>query len=86
MRTLGEKRVLGDREYSWREAQEIIMDMKMRGKTDESFLRYFRACTDHPEYEPDYFSLLRVVLPIDKEEGEQHSIRDYRTMRTEQGA
>ncbi len=66
---LREKRILGDGEYSWREAQDIIIDMKNRGKRDDFFQKYFSAWGDHPEYAPNYFKLLRTMLPIDKEDG-----------------
>ncbi len=62
---LKKKRILGDREYSWKETQYMIMDMEKRGKHDDFFEKYFSAWTDHAEYAPDYFHLLRLVLPID---------------------
>ncbi len=66
---LMKKRILGDREYSWKEVQYINMDMKSRGKRDDFFQKYFSVWGDHPEHAPDYFNLLRMVLPIYK--GEQ---------------
>ncbi len=66
---LKEKRILGDREYSWREAQEISIDMKNRGKSDEFFEKYVSSWSDHPKSAPDYFNLLRLILPIDKGDG-----------------
>jgi hypothetical protein len=61
---LKKRRILGDREYSWKEAQFIIMDMKSRGERDDFFQKYFSAWGDHPDYAPDYFHLLGMVLPI----------------------
>ncbi len=66
---LRERRILGDREYSWREAQDISIDMKNRGRADDFFQKYFSAWGDHPEYSPNYFHLLRKVIPIDNEGG-----------------
>jgi len=63
---LKQKRILGDREYSWKEAQQIIMDMDTRGVHDDFFQKYFWAWAEHPEYAPDLFSLLRMVLPLEK--------------------
>lgn len=65
---LREKKILGDREYSWKEAQDIIMDMHARAVHDDFFQKYFSAWADHPEHSPDYFHLLRIVLPIDKDD------------------
>lgn len=64
---LKKKRILGDREYSWKEAQDISIDMHSRGVHDDFFEKYFAAWTDAPEYSPDYFHLLRRILPIDKD-------------------
>ncbi len=65
---LKKKRLMGDREYSWKEAQQIIMDMDARGVKDDFFQHYFWDWRDHPDYPPDYFDLLREVLPIYKDE------------------
>jgi len=46
---LKQKRILGDREYSWKEAQQIIMDMDARGVHDDFFQKYFWAWAEHPE-------------------------------------
>ncbi len=64
---LKKKRILGDREYSWKEAQDISMDMHKRGVHDDFFQKYFWAWADHPEHAPDYLHLLRMILPIDKD-------------------
>jgi len=61
---LKEKRIMGDREYSWKEAQQILIDMDERGTTDEFFQSHFLAWRDHPEYPPAYLYLLRLILPI----------------------
>jgi len=66
---LKKKRLIGDREYSWKEAQHIIMDMDARGVKDDFFLHYFWAWRDHPDQPPDYFGLLEDVLPLRKNEG-----------------
>jgi hypothetical protein len=66
---LRKKRILGDREYSWKEAQQIIIDMDRRGTRDDVFEKYFSAWREHPEHPPDYFNLLRMVQPIDREDG-----------------
>jgi hypothetical protein len=58
---------MGDREYSWKEAQQISMDMAARGVKDDFFQHYFWAWRDHPEHPPDYFRLLGEALPIYKE-------------------
>jgi hypothetical protein len=65
---LKKKRLMGDREYSWKEAQHISMDMAARGVKDDFFMHYFWAWRDHPEHPPDYFSILGEALPIHKEE------------------
>jgi hypothetical protein len=62
---LKQKRILGDREYSWKEAQQIIMDMHARGVHDDFFQKYFWAWREHPEYAPNFFSLLRMVMPLE---------------------
>jgi hypothetical protein len=64
---LKQKRILGDREYSWKEAQQIIMDMDARGVHDDFFQKYFWAWAEHPEYSPDFFSLLRMIRPLEKD-------------------
>jgi len=64
---LKQKRILGDREYSWKEAQQIIMDMDARGVHDDFFQKYFWAWAEHPEYAPDFFSLLRIIRPLEKD-------------------
>ncbi|TLY12267.1 MAG: hypothetical protein E6K86_11715 [Thaumarchaeota archaeon] len=61
---LKEKRIMGDREYSWKEAQQILIDLDERGRTDEFFQSHFLAWRDHPEYPPAYLYLLRLILPI----------------------
>ena len=61
---LKEKRIMGDREYSWKEAQQILIDMDERGATDEFFQSHFLAWRDHPEYPPAHLYLLRLILPI----------------------
>jgi len=65
---LREKRIFGDREYSWKEAQGIIMDMDARGVHDDFFQKYFWSWANHPEHPPDYFSLLCMTLPIYKDD------------------
>lgn len=65
---LKQKRIVGDREYSWKEAQQISMDMAARGVKDEFFKRYFGGWGNHPEHPPDYFDLLCMTLPIYKDE------------------
>jgi hypothetical protein len=54
---------MGDREYSWKEAQGMLMDMDARGAHDEFFKRYFWYWRDHPEYPPAYLALLDEVIP-----------------------
>ncbi len=61
---LKEKRIMGDREYSWKEAQQILIDMGERGTTDEFFQSHFLAWRDHPEYPPAHLYLLRLILPV----------------------
>ena len=61
---LKQKRIMGEREYSLKEAEQISMDMAARGVDDVFFRRYYWAWREHPEHPPDYFSLLRMVLPI----------------------
>jgi hypothetical protein len=39
---LKQKRIMGDREYSWKEAQNILMDMDARGSTMNSSNTTFR--------------------------------------------
>ena len=66
---LKKRRILGDREYSWKEAQGIIMDMDKRGVRDDFFEKYFSAWTDSPEHPPDYFNLLRMAISVDNDDG-----------------
>src|SRR5712691_2168152 len=66
---LKEKRIMGDREYSWKEAQDVSMDMDSRGAHDDFFRRYFLTWANHPEYPPDHFGLLRMVVPIENHDG-----------------
>src|SRR5437667_5121241 len=61
---LKEKRIMGDREYSWKEAQQILIDMDERGATDEFFQSHFLSWRNHPEYPPAYLYLLHLVLPV----------------------
>jgi hypothetical protein len=63
---LKQKRILGEREYSWKEAQQIILDMRARVVHDDFFQKYFWAWADHPEYPPPFFSLLCMALPLEK--------------------
>lgn len=60
---LRERKILGDREYSRKEAQDIILDMHRGGKRDHSFQKYFWTWADHPEHAPDYFHLLSMGAP-----------------------
>src|SRR5216683_3075265 len=62
---LKQKRIMGEREYSLKECQQIIMDMDDRGVHDDFFRKYFWAWREHSEYPPDFFNLLRMVLPLD---------------------
>ncbi len=64
---LKQKRIMGDREYSLKEAEQMSLDMAARGVDDIFFRRYYWAWRDHPEHPPDYFSLLQMVLPIYKD-------------------
>ena len=64
---LKQKKIMGEREYSWKEAQQISMDMSARGVDDVFFRDYFWSWRDHPEHPPDYFDLLRKALPISKD-------------------
>jgi len=66
---LKKRKILGDRDYSWKEAQDIIMDMNERGVNDDFFEKYFSAWADAPDDSPDYFHLLLMILPIDKDGG-----------------
>lgn len=65
---LKQKRIMGNREYSWKEAQQISMDMAARGVKDEVFKSYFGAWRNHPEHPPDYFHLLCMAAPVYKDE------------------
>ena len=60
---LKQKKIMGEREYSWKEAQQISMDMAARGVDDVFFRSYFWSWRNHPEHPPDYFDLLRRALP-----------------------
>jgi hypothetical protein len=60
---------LGEREYTWTEAEQIIVEMHKRGMRDDIIEKYFSAWAEHEEYAPDYFNLLRMIVPIDKEDG-----------------
>ncbi len=64
---LKQKKIMGDREYSLKEAQQISMDMAARGVKDEFFKSYFWAWREHPDHQPDYFDLLRLALPLEKD-------------------
>src|SRR5207249_9127710 len=64
---LKQKKIMGEREYSWNEAQQISMDMATRGVDDTFFRSYFWFWRDHPEHPPDYFDLIHMALPIYKD-------------------
>ncbi len=66
---LKEKKLMGDRDYSWKEAQYMSMDMAKRGVHDDFFQGYFWAWANHEDYQPDYFYLLRQVLPTIYKDG-----------------
>jgi hypothetical protein len=60
---LKQKRIMGDREYSWKETQQISMDMSARGVEDKFFRSFFWFWRDHPEHLPDYFDLMHMIFP-----------------------
>jgi hypothetical protein len=60
---LKKKRIMGDREYTLKEAQNILIDMDARGAQDEFFKHYYWYWRDHPEYQPAYLALLEEVIP-----------------------
>jgi hypothetical protein len=60
---------MGDREYSWKEAQNILMDTDARGVHDEFFQHYFSYWREHPEHQPAYFHLLNEVVPAIRKDG-----------------
>ena len=64
---LKQKKIMGEREYSWKEAQQISMDMAARGVDDTFFRSYFWFWRDHPEHPPDYFDLVHMALTIYKD-------------------
>jgi hypothetical protein len=54
---------MGDRDYSLKELEHMSIDLGRRGVKDELFQRYFWAYSRHPEYQPDYLSILRLAIP-----------------------
>lgn len=60
---LKQKRIMGDREYSLRELEQMSMDSLFGGFKDELFQTYFYHLSGHKEYLPDYLSLLRLAVP-----------------------
>ncbi len=65
---LKKKKIMGDRDHSWKEAQDIITDMHARGIQDEFFQGYFWSWRNHPDFPPSNFSLLSMIMPVYKNE------------------
>src|SRR5580700_6072681 len=60
---LRRRRMMGDREYSLKELEQMSMDMSLRKVRDELFQAYFYRWSGHKEYQPDYFYFLRLAMP-----------------------
>jgi len=67
---LKKSRILGDREYSFREVQEILIDQNARGAQSEFLRNYFWFWRDHPELPPAYFDLFSKSIPRMIRDGE----------------
>src|SRR5712691_4009367 len=65
---LVKEKIMGERDYSWKEAQDILMDMNARGIQNEFFQGYFWSWREHPEIAPSSFTLLSMILPVYKNE------------------